>query len=323
MSTDHANLPPVLEHSLCLSTGQRQKEAAKVSEATKKIPHRLHELRPRQPRQPDEVGELPEVLGTTQEHLQSTAETQIGIEMDREQVELLQEPLISEPPTWSEVPTESLNPEEVYEATLSTARFIADADTTIVRSSLVGPMGVPFVDFGDCSNIEVGPEGGSSVVNCAGGSLGYGTSTTVFDPIVRSMPAPSFQVENLQNDVLGQRVPVPDAHIPDPYQDLFTAHRQPATLSTLDDPVLSHIPGPNLIPKISAPQNTTTDTNPSNQQRQLAILTLWHSSSPSQSYPTPAIPSPYLNLLTPYQYVIPLLQPISLSPISDLYSPSL
>ncbi|PVH83327.1 hypothetical protein DL98DRAFT_652526 [Cadophora sp. DSE1049] len=282
---------------------QRQKEIAKASQSVKSLPHRLQELRPRQPRQYDEVDERPGVPsglactvvpGTTQDYLHSTAETQPGTGADQEQVDLLQEAINSGSIPWSEVPTDTLNPDDVYEATLSTARFIADTDSAVTRPPLFGSMGIPFADFEDCSNIEVGTA--PSAVNCVSGSMAYDTSATLFDPTAQSIPVSSLPNEDTQNGLLEQLPLLPGIDMSDSCQDPSTAYLYPTISSSFEAlPMLSQ----DLVPQNSTPQNSPT--TPSNQQRQLAILTLWHSSSPSQPYPAPTIPSPYLNLLTPYQ----------------------
>ena len=214
-------------------------------------------------------------------------------------MELQQDPLISESLTWSEIPTENFNPDDIYEATLSTARFIADVDTTIIRSSFVGPMGVPFVDFGDCSNLEV--DLGPSEGNCVSESMTYDDSAIVLGPIAQSMPASSFPHEETQSTLLGDISTIPRDDTLARYHELSASHLHPTTLSTVEHPMQNYSLPQDGNLQDSHPQDSTPGINPSHQQRQLAILTLWHSSSPSPTYRTPTIPSPYLNLLTPYQ----------------------
>ncbi|KAH7391490.1 hypothetical protein BKA64DRAFT_106191 [Cadophora sp. MPI-SDFR-AT-0126] len=279
---------------------QRQKDIAKAAQGVKGSSHRLHELRPRQPRLLDEVDNRSGVASgnlvpdSTQDQSPNTTESQPGIDVDQEQVHLLQEPTVSRSIPWSEVPAETLSPDDVYEATLSTARFIADVDTAVDKHPPFGLLDIPFTDFGAYSSLEIGAS--PLAADYSSGPVAYDTPGTVFDPIAQSIPVSSFQIEDTQISFLGQPPLPPGIDTLDSYQDPSTSHHYLTTPSTFE--------GPSLLSQDFIPQNSTPQdppTTPSSQHRHLATLTLWHSSSPSHPYPKPTIPSPYLNLLTPYQ----------------------
>ncbi|KAK0118252.1 hypothetical protein ONS95_012553 [Cadophora gregata] len=197
---------------------------------------------------------------------------------------------------WSDLPTQTLNSDEVYEATLSTARFIADTDSTIVRTPVFGYMGIPFADFGDYSNIELAAA--PSAADLSGRSLAYDDSMTPLDSIAQSIPTSSFQDENTQNALTGEFSMPVSSTSSNSSLDSSTSHNYTTSSSTFEE-----------LPTQDPTTQPTISTNPSPDQHNLATLTLYHSPSSSFSHslphplstPTIPFPSPYLNLLTPYQ----------------------
>ncbi|KAH7314183.1 hypothetical protein BKA65DRAFT_571421 [Rhexocercosporidium sp. MPI-PUGE-AT-0058] len=264
---------------------QRQKELTKNSSGSKQLPVRLHELRPRQPRQPHDVerrcGEEEvssdatpttiTVLHGSTEQENTTSQSDVGI--DSEQMDSLQDsvPTNSESVLWLDA--EDIDPTEIYPATLSTARFISDVDSTVTRTAVpwFGTLGIPFADFGDPS------------------SIGNDTSLSMVNPSLpqsESHAIPSYRNTDIQNAVPEEQLIFSSPSSTSLYSNGPGYSSQTYQASPV--PFIEEIPAAGTISlQDLIPQPTTSTTT----------LSTSHQRHP---FP-PSIPSPYLNLLTPYQ----------------------
>ncbi|KAG4435270.1 hypothetical protein IFR05_009266, partial [Cadophora sp. M221] len=199
---------------------QRQKELAKISSGREQLPFRLHELRPRQPRgvggrcgDEDVCNEATPTTVHASSQLESTSNiishSHVITGPEQEQANSLQnpdpnpDPINSESIPWHEPRNAEIDPVEIYQARLSTARFMSNVDLTLARRPRpvpwFGTMGIPFADFGDPPSIE-----------CAGDPLVYGTSVLMISPGMpqsgsQSQSGSSNRDRDVQNAVLDDR----------------------------------------------------------------------------------------------------------------------
>ncbi|KAH6716789.1 hypothetical protein BKA61DRAFT_733035 [Leptodontidium sp. MPI-SDFR-AT-0119] len=195
---------------------QRQKELARISSGNKQLPLRLHELRPRQPldagkrcgdeRVCNETAPTAVHVSTQLESIDNTiSHSEVITDSEQEQASSLQdldpEPINSGTIPWRETHDAEINPSEIYQASLSTARFISDVDSAVARRPRprpvpwFGTIGIPFADFGDPP----------LPIENARDPLAYETSIMMVDPGISQPAVPSYQDEDVQNTVPDER----------------------------------------------------------------------------------------------------------------------